>query len=234
MTHEQIAGVFDAWAENGRAESMERGHGDVVRQVIAQLPSAAGHKVLDLGCGNGWATRMMTGKARGVRAVGIDCAGEMVARARRMTDAAKPSPDASPLFVNGSFEAMPFADAAFDQVFSMEAIYYSVDLERALSEIARVVKPTGRVDLVIDCFAESPSTRTWSAMVGLHMHCLPEAEWCKHLERAGLRHARASRVVDTRGPGDEAKFIPSAHCPDWATQAALHAAGSLWLSARGT
>jgi ubiquinone/menaquinone biosynthesis C-methylase UbiE len=212
---------------------MERGHGDVVRQVVAQLPFATGHRVLDLGCGNGWATRMMAGKARDVRAVGIDCAREMVARARRMTDAADPADRTSPCFVNGRFEALPFADAVFDQAFSMEAIYYAVELERALREIARVVRPNGRVDLVIDCFAESPSTRSWSAMVGLHMHCLPEAEWCRRLERAGLRNARSTRVIDSRGPGDEAAFVPSAHCPDWATQAGLHAAGSLWLSARG-
>ena len=234
MTHERIAEVFDSWAENGRAESMERGHGDVVRQVVARLPIGARQAALDLGCGNGWATRMLASKAPGARAVGIECAGAMVARARRMTDDASAGRGPNPLFVNGRFEAMPFADGAFDQVFSMEAIYYSVDLEAALAEIARVLKPAGRVDLVIDCFAESPSTRGWSALVGLHMHCLPAATWCAALERARLADVHAARVVDSRGPGDPARFVPSAHSPDWATHAALHASGSLWLSARSS
>jgi ubiquinone/menaquinone biosynthesis C-methylase UbiE len=112
VTHQRIAGVFAAWAQTGRAVSMARAHGDVVRQVVAQLPFASGHRALDLGCGNGWATRMLAGKARDVRAIGIDCAGEMVARARRITDSAQPLLAPRPLFVNGRFEALPFADDA--------------------------------------------------------------------------------------------------------------------------
>jgi ubiquinone/menaquinone biosynthesis C-methylase UbiE len=238
MTHERIAGVFDAWAVNGRAESMERGHGDVVRQVVERMRFEPGQAVLDLGCGNGWATRLMAGRAPGIRGVGVDCAPAMVRRARMLSESVSEAgghgavqPTSRPEFVVARFEALPFVDGAFGNAFSMEAIYYAVDLERALVEIARVLGPGGTIDLVLDCFAESPSTRGWSRLVGLPMHCLSEAEWCRALGRAGFVDARARRVLDSRGPGAPTEFRPSAHAPDWETQVALHAAGSLWLSA---
>lgn len=227
MSHAEIVDVFDRWAENGRAESMENGHGDVVRQVVARMTFRPGQTILDLGCGNGWATRMLAKSAPGVSAIGVDVAPAMVARAESQT-----SLTLRARFEVARFENLPFADAMFDKAFSMEAIYYSVELDRALAEIQRVLKPGGTLDLVLDCFAESPTTRGWSALVGLHMHCLSEAEWTSRLERAGFGSIVATRVLDSRGPGDEATFRPNAHCPDWETQVALHAAGSLWLSAR--
>jgi len=226
MSHAGIVDVFDRWAGNGRAESMESGHGDVVRQVVARMTFRPGQKILDLGCGNGWATRMLAQSAAGVSAVGVDVAPAMIARAEAQT-----SLTLRARFEVARFEELPFADGTFDKTFSMEAIYYSVDLDRALAEILRVSKPGGTVDLVLDCFAESPTTRGWSALVGLPMHCLPEAEWARRLERAGFASIAATRVLDSRGPADRATFRPNAHCPDWETQVALHAAGSLWLSA---
>jgi ubiquinone/menaquinone biosynthesis C-methylase UbiE len=224
MSHEKIRSTFDTWADNGRAESMERGHGDVVRQVIARIAVRAGDKILDLGCGNGWATRMLARTAPGVAAVGIDVAPAMVARAEQQT-----SYTIRARYEVAAIEALPFTDASFQRIFSMEAIYYSPDLDRALAECARVLAPGGTIDLVVDCFAESPSTRGWSALVGLPMHCLSEEEWRTRLERAGFHDVVLARVIDSRGPGERASFTPSAHSPDWETHAALHAAGSLWI-----
>ena len=226
MSHERIRRTFDAWADNGRAESMEHGHGDVVRQVLACLAIRPGSRILDLGCGNGWATRLLAKAAPGVSAVGVDVAPAMVARAEQQT-----SLTLRARYEVAAFEALPFADRSFDRIFSMEAIYYATDLDRALAECARVLVAGGAIDLVVDCFAESASTRTWSSIVGLPMHCLPEEEWRARLERAGFRDVELARVVDTRGPGDEASFTPSAHYPDWRTRVALHEAGSLWIDA---
>jgi len=227
MSHAEIRSTFDAWAASGRAESMEQGHGDVVRQVLAKLAVRPGDRILDLGCGNGWATRLLAKAGPGVSAVGVDVAPAMVARAEERT-----SLTIRARYEVAAFEALPFADGSFQRIFSMEAIYYAVDLDGALAECARVLAPGDTLDLVLDCFAESPTTRGWSALVGLPMHCLPEAEWRARLERAGFTAIELARVIDSRGPGDRASFAPSAHFADWETKAALHAAGSLWLHAR--
>lgn len=227
MTHERISTTFDNWARSGRAEAMESGHGDVVRQVIARMSFKAGEQILDLGCGNGWATRVLARSAPGTSAIGVDVAPAMIARAEELT-----SYTIRARYEVGAFEALPFKDACFDRVFSMEALYYSVDLDRAIGELFRVTRAGATVDIVIDCFAESPSTRSWSAIVGLPMHCLGEAEWNQRFERAGFHDVALQRVIDTRSPGEESQFKASEHCPDWATKVALHRAGSLWIHAR--
>lgn len=203
---------------------MEHGHGDVVRQVIARMQFRAGDRILDLGCGNGWATRTLARSAPGASAIGVDVAPAMIARAEERT-----SYTIHARYEVARFEALPFQDGVFDKVFSMEALYYAVDLERALAEIFRVLDHGGSVDPVIDCFAESPSTRGWSAIVGLPMHCLGGNAWRAKMERAGFRDIELERVIDSRGPGERERFKPSEHCPDWESKVALHAAGSLWI-----
>lgn len=226
MTHDKIQSVFDVWARNGRAEGMEQGHGDVVRQVIARMKFRPGQQILDLGCGNGWATRALAKSAAGSSAIGIDVSTAMIARAEELT-----SLTIRARYEVGRFEELPLRDASIDKVFSMEAIYYAVDLDRALREIHRVLKPSGTLDLVLDCYAERPTTDRWSAMVGLPMQRLSEKDWIARLANAGFRDVASERVVDSRGPGDRATFTPNDHCPDWETACALHESGSLWLHA---
>jgi cyclopropane fatty-acyl-phospholipid synthase-like methyltransferase len=59
MSLEKVVRTFDGWARNGRDVGMEHGHGDVVEQVVRELGIRAGERILDLGCGNGWATRLL-------------------------------------------------------------------------------------------------------------------------------------------------------------------------------
>ena len=65
-------------------------------------------------------------------------------------------------YETGTFESLAFPDGKFDRVFSMEALYYSVDLDSSLAEIFRVLKPGGVADIVIDCYVESAHTEHWS------------------------------------------------------------------------
>ena len=67
MSHPLLAATFDRWAADGRGAEMESEHGDVARQVIAGMGIRAGDQVLDLGCGNGWATRLLAKSAAGTQ-----------------------------------------------------------------------------------------------------------------------------------------------------------------------
>ena len=226
MSHEAIAALFDEWARRGRAEGMEETHGGVVRTVFERLEIRAGEQILDLGCGNGWATRMLAQAAPGVGAVGVDVSPAMVARAEEL----------HPLRIRaryevGSFEALDFPDRRFDRAFSMEALYYATDLERALAEVHRVLKPGAVCDVVIDCYAERESTRGWGAVLGLDLQCLTEAEWRARFESAGFGELALERIRDPRGPGDPATFEPNAHHADWPSRLAYHDAGSLGIHA---
>lgn len=226
MSHDRIRETFDDWAERGRAEGMEESHGDVVRQVIARMGIRPGDQTLDLGCGSGWATRLLAAAAPGAGAVGVDASPKMIARAEADHDLTSRA-----RYETGTFEALDFPDGKFQRAFSMEALYYAVDLEAALAELFRVLKPGGTADVVIDRFRESPHTESWDTTVGIAMHWLGEDEWKEAFERAGFANVRTERVLDSRGPGDEASFEPDPHCPDWRTRVELHEAGSLWIHA---
>ncbi len=227
MSHEALAATFDSWAAAGRDAEMEDEHGDVVRQVLARLQFAAGEQILDLGCGNGWATRLLARSAPGANAIGVDLAPAMVARAEALT-----SLSLRARFEVAPFEALPFGDARFDRVFSMEALYYAVDLERALFEVFRVLKPGAPLEAVIDYYKESAGTAAWKCFFGVPVHWLGQDEWRERLERTGFTKVSFARVVDSRGAGRAKDFEPS-HCyPDYATWKVIREAGSLWIHAQ--
>jgi len=224
MGQEDVIRTFDEWAESGRAEGLEEGHGDVVRQVLDRLTVAAGEKVLDLGCGNGWATRLLAQANAGVQAIGIDASPRMIARAEELH-----SFTIRARYEVGSFEGLEFPDASFERIFSMEALYYTGDLNAALAECARVLKPGGVADVVVDHFKENPASERWGGLLGLDLHWLGEAEWKAAFEAAGFTNVTTERVVDSRGPGDEASFTPDEWHPSWESRRAAHEAGSLWI-----
>lgn len=226
MSHEKIADTFDSWAGSGRAEQMEEGHGDVVRQVIAEMKVGPGMQCLDLGCGNGWATRILGASAPGAGAIGVDVSTKMIARAEELSDWTSRA-----RYEVGRFEELDFPDAKFDRAFSMEALYYAVDLDKTLIELHRVLKPGATADIVIDRFEESPHTASWHEIVGLEMHFLSEGGWRERFEGVGFEPVTTRRVSDSRGPGEEAAFQPSAHAANWQVHVELHAAGSLWIHA---
>jgi arsenite methyltransferase len=226
MSHERIATTFDEWAKSGRGENMEYGHGDVVAQVLEQLNIRAGFQVLDLGCGIGWATRLLAESSPGVQAIGVDVSPAMVAEAEKLS-----SLRIRARYEVGSFEDLDFPDGKFDLVFSMEALYYSPDLAKALQEVHRVLKPGGHAEIIVDCYSGRPSTETWPSAVGLNLQVLSEADWQAAFQAAGFDKVKTERVIDRRGAGDEASFEPGDCFPDYDAYKQYHDAGSLWIRA---
>jgi trans-aconitate 2-methyltransferase len=219
MSHDSIRTTFDAWAAAGRAEEMERRHLAVARQVIDPMPVRPGMQLLDHGCGGGWATRILGKKAPGAQAIGIDVSPGMIAKAEALSDWTSRA-----RFECMPFEALTFGDRRFDRVFSMEALYYAVDLTAALAELFRVTKPGGTVDVLVDRYRESPATERWSADLGLpHLAWLGSEEWRERLAAAGFEPGEVGRLRaaedDTPAPDDHGDL------------AEVRAAGTLWLHA---
>lgn len=94
-----------------------------------------GSKLLDAGCGTGGAA--VLADRLGAVITGLDASSGLLDVARRRL------PDAD-LRV-GDLERLPFGDASFDAVIAASSIQYADDPGRALSELARVATPGGRV-----------------------------------------------------------------------------------------
>ena len=116
--NEHLRLELNEWARSGKGESMERGHRPVGEQAIARMHVPSNAQVLDVGCGSGWAARLMAEEASQGHVVGIDVSDEMI---RVATDQSR---DFSNLeFRVASAESLPFEDAAFTHAISMESIY---------------------------------------------------------------------------------------------------------------
>jgi len=190
-----VAKFFDGWAQDGHAERMERGHSARAEEALRSMPLKQGQSALDLGCGNGWATRWIHDCVAlgGGSAVGVDLASEMVAKASQI------APEVTSLsFQRADFSDMPFDSGTFDHVFSMEAIYYVDDVPRTLDEIRRVLGGGGCLTLCMDYFTENPYCVGWPELTGLTMQLFSENRWKDMLRAAGFSQIRAFRCFDAR------------------------------------
>ncbi|MDJ0521765.1 MAG: methyltransferase domain-containing protein [Planctomycetota bacterium] len=180
--HARVRDVFDDWADRGRAEGMESGHGFAARQGFDRLELTTGAHYLDVGCGNGYTVRWASDVvgAEG-RAVGIDLSPNMIERARELS-AGLPNVQ----FHEAAFPEHPLPRGAFAGIFSMEVLYYLPDTAGALHEIARLLQPGGRFACVVDYYRENEESHTWPDDLGVAMNLLSMAAWRGAFEEAGL------------------------------------------------
>ncbi len=224
MTHQAIQALFNEWAASGRADEMEPRHENVAQQVIAAMNIRPGMQSLDLGCGTGWAARLLGKVAPGATAVGIDCSPAMVKRAEELHDLTSRA-----RYVVSLMEQIDFKDGRFDRIFSMEAISYAPDLGRILQEAFRLTKVGGEAHFLVGRYAECAPSENWAEIIGLPMAWLSEGEWRSAMTASGFAEVESQRVRDSRGPGEEVSFTPDQSTPDWKTHLEIHEAGYLWL-----
>lgn len=133
-----VAAWDKRWAsEEGRADWLDPE--PEIRALVPILRARGARAALDLGCGVGRHALFLAAEGFAVEAidgspVGIAEAGKAAA-ARGLTLGLR----------EGSADALPFADAAFDYVLSWNVIYHGNqgDTARRLAEIWRVLKPGG-------------------------------------------------------------------------------------------
>lgn len=110
---------------------------------FAQFPSAKGLKVLEIGVGMG-ADFLQWLKA-GAQATGIDLSATSIERARRRCELTGYQPDLR----IADAERLPFADNAFDVVYSYGVMHHSPDTEQCIQEAWRVLKPGGQARIMV-------------------------------------------------------------------------------------
>lgn len=155
---EQGYGRYSRWRETSRldeAEARERAAHLELRarsedQVAARdaylelLGVAPGERALDVGCGSGAVLREL---ARRVspdgHAVGLDPSPALLAVARELAEQEGLAKLVD--FREGDARSLPFSDAEFDVVLAVTTLSHVPDGERAIPELARVVRPGGRV-----------------------------------------------------------------------------------------
>ena len=103
------------------------------------LAPSSGWRWVDVGCGNGAFTERLVARHAPLAVDGIDPSEGQLAFARgRM-------PDAPVRFERGDAMALPYADHAFDAAVMALVIFFVPEPARGVAEMARVVRPGGRV-----------------------------------------------------------------------------------------
>lgn len=113
-----------------------------VRVLLKFFGSLTDKRVLDVGCGKGRFARVLQGQNPGADIWGLDIAEEML----RFVPAGIHT-------VAGSMTELPFAASTFDCVYATESLEHAVEIERAVQEMCRVLKPGGKL-LIVDKNAE--------------------------------------------------------------------------------
>jgi demethylmenaquinone methyltransferase/2-methoxy-6-polyprenyl-1,4-benzoquinol methylase len=127
------------------------------RFLVTRLPRDGGH-VLDVATGTGLVAQALL--RRGFRVTGLDQSPEMLEQARRRFD------DRVEL-VEGSAEALPYADASFDHLTFTYLLRYVDDPAATLRELARVVRPGGTVAMLEFGMPRGLWRPPWDVWVGV-------------------------------------------------------------------
>ena len=148
-------------------EILARGEARGRRRVIELLGVGPGMMVLDLACGPGTLTRPLAALASpGGEVVGVDLAEGMIALARRAG-----IPNAR--FELMDIESLSFPDGSFDAVACGHGLQFAPDLPRALREVRRVLRATGRFAASVPVNGET--SRPWTVMDKVVDRWLPPA-----------------------------------------------------------
>ena len=152
-----------------------------------------GHTLLDLGCGAGRHT--FEALKRGVDTVSVDLDDAALKDVKGMSEAMRteneiPDGTAATCAV-GDALGLPFADETFDRVIASEVLEHIAADERAMKEIARVLKPGGKAAITVPrWWTEAVNwglSREYRSTPGGHVRIYRRSQLHERLRRAGLR-----------------------------------------------
>jgi SAM-dependent methyltransferase len=127
----------------GRYDDISRSIADAIEHAAERLQPKPGERILDLATGTGWGSRILAQRFPGAKITGADIAELMLDHAR----AAAKQQGLNIEYQHADAENLPFADATFDGVISTFGVMFVGKPEAAAAELARVIKPGGRLTL---------------------------------------------------------------------------------------
>ncbi|MFL5823073.1 MAG: class I SAM-dependent methyltransferase [Solirubrobacteraceae bacterium] len=126
------------------------------RAMVDAVDPQPGQRVLDVATGTGMVAFALAG--RGCQVVGLDQSEDMLGGARSKL-AASPELEGRVRFVLGAAERLPFADGEFDALTFTYLLRYVDDVAATMAELARVVRPQGRIGMLEFAVPRQPVLR---------------------------------------------------------------------------
>jgi len=152
-----------SWWIEGFTEGADPEYEDQIIPLAVAEQGGAG-RVLDLGCGDGQIARALA--STGVSVVGVDPTTNQIDVAAERAG--------GPVFAQAGAAVLPFSDGAFDGVIACLVFEHIDDVDAAIGEVSRVLRPGGRFTFMLN----HPLLQTpGSGWIDDHMVDPPEQYW---------------------------------------------------------
>ncbi len=184
------------------AASRSHAEGSDLDILLDQLQIRDGDVALDVATGPGFVAARVARRA--ARVVALDLTPEMLRRAGQRMQQQRAR---NVRLVQADAEALPFRDRTFDVVTCRRSAHHFPVLSTALDEMARVLRPGGRLGITDQASPEDEPGNTLQELLEQlhdpgHVRSLPATEWGRVVEEAGFR-LRFLTVVEEPQPFDE-------------------------------
>ncbi len=144
-----------------------------VKLVLDHLGDVSGKRVADVGCGKGRFARIVKERYPDASVIGLDLAEAMLAHVPREISS-----------VAATMTALPLRSASVDGAYATESLEHAVDIPTAVAELARIVKPGGRIAII------DKSVRAWG-----RLETPPWEKWFDEKELSGLLKLHCKKVT---------------------------------------
>jgi ubiquinone/menaquinone biosynthesis C-methylase UbiE len=154
--------IHEQWESDYLNEYIEPLYEAIFDRLVASLGARPGATILDAGCGYG--VHAMRLARRGLRVTGVDFSESALRAAEQHVERSGMSDRIS--LQRADLLGLPFVDASFDFINCWGVLMHVPDLDLALSELARVLRPGGRLALCENDM-ESLHVRFWEPALRL-------------------------------------------------------------------
>ncbi|NJM65314.1 MAG: class I SAM-dependent methyltransferase [Acaryochloris sp. RU_4_1] len=169
------ARVFDCWAPSYDGLFTSVFYQAVHQRLLTYVQFAGDEpqSVLDIGCGTGKLLNRLAAQFPALQGTGLDLSTQMLRQARR-----KNQYRPRLIFVQGTSQAMPFAQDQFQAAFSTISFLHYPQPQPVFQEVSRVLQPQGRFYLVDYIpFWGCGRQQTWKGMGGpMFLYSLEDRE----------------------------------------------------------
>jgi ubiquinone/menaquinone biosynthesis C-methylase UbiE len=181
---------FDRWAPKYERDFASRLNATLQAECLTALELRPEDRFLDVGCGTGAAVR--TAAVTAERAVGVDLAPAMIARAGELAEGLT-----NVEFLEAESGHLPFDDGAFTAVLCTTSFHHYPDPYAATAEMARVLAPGGRL-VIGDPSSDRLVTRVADRVLRVaepgHVRMYRTEDLAAILYRAGFARVRVRRL----------------------------------------
>ena len=221
---ETLREEFNQWVRDGRSSALESHHRRFVEDMISRMNIQPRDRILEIGCGEGWATRELAPRVPEGLVVGLDVSDEMIRKARAQSAGYE-----NLLLIWGEAESIPWQEKFFSKAVCVEALYYFESPEKDLAEIYRVLSPGGSLSVLNHLCRENEFTLAWLPQMKVPVHLRSAEEYGKLFEACGFQEY-SFRMIPDRTPDADAPYYTQLTDP--AERRRFREVGALLMTAR--